>query len=718
VAADPGSGLERLLRPGSVAVVGASRNPAKRGFQAIRALQRSGFAGAIYPVHPDGGELLGLDVYPSVRDLPEAPDLAVVAVAAPRVPAVVEACGAGGIQGAIVLAVGFRESGAGGARLEDETVAAARRTGLRIIGPNTSGVLNPHIGLNLVGADAVRPGSLALLSQSGNIGLDVMTRMRDSGPGLSLYVGVGNESDVGFDELLEYIEKDPTTSGVLVYAEGFRNGRAFLRVAERVNRIRPVVILKGGRSRRGEAVALSHTGAIAGSYEVFRSLAAERGLEVVERSDEFLAVGAALTLQPPARSGAGIIVVADGGGHSALAADRLAELGLAPCRLGDDVRTRLGGLLGPAAATGNPIDLAGAADARPAVFAEVVRAVTNGSHAGGLLVTGLFGGYAVRFDPSLEAEETGAARAMAAHCRAAGLPLVVHTMFGGRTTPALLALREAGVPVTESLETAVRCLAALVARGLRPRRAPAEEKTAAAGAEAPRTRKLPEVRRALAAGRRALTEWETRTVLERFDVPLVPTRLCREPAEMVEAVRGFPPPAVAKLVSPSLLHRAAGGGVVLDIVGPQMATEAYERLRGIAERQPDGGSDAFHGVIVSPQLPPPLAELLVAARLDPQFGPVLVVGAGGVDVEVAPDRAVRSLPLASEAFADLIESLRIGPTLRGRRGAPGVDLNALESLCSRLARCLLTCDGISEIELNPVFATASGAVAVDALAVL
>jgi acetyltransferase len=586
---------------------------------------------------------------------------------------------------------------------------------MRVVGPNTSGILNPHIGLNLVGVESVEPGGLAVLSQSGNIGLDLMTAMVPFGAGLSLYVGVGNESDVAFHEFLEYLESDSTTEGILIYSEGFQNPTEFLRVVERVNRTKPVVVLKGGRSDKGVEAALSHTGAIAGSYEVFKAVASQRGILVVERSDEFLAVGSTVTFQESIAPGQGVAVIADGGGHATLAVDLLASHDVPLARFSDSVRGRLGDLLGPAAATGNPIDLAGAADRRLEVFAVVAEAAIAESSVGGVLLTGLFGGYARRFDQSLESSEARVARRLASLCEEARKTLVVHTVYAAGSNPALDALRTAGIPVVGSLDIATRCLEAAGERG-RSLTRPLSDR----GGPGPETEESHPILDARDEGRRALTEWEARSLLDEHGIPLVPAVLCRTAEEVAEAAAGHSGPVVLKLISSTILHRTEANGVELDLNGPEEASRAFERIRESADEYAGtiGSLPDFQGVLLSPCLEPPTAELLVSCRRDRQYGPILVLGAGGVTVEVSPDRALRGLPLAAGDFRDMVASLTIAPILEGHRGTEGVDLELLESLCESLGRLLWAYPGLQEIELNPVFAYADKVVAVDSLGIL
>lgn len=361
--------LAPIFEPRSVGVIGASADPGKRGHQVVAALQRSGFSGPVYPVNPRGGEILGLEVAREVGEIETPPDLVYIATPAGAVPDVVAACGRAGVKGAIVPAVGFRESGEDGAELERRLVAAARETGIRVIGPNTSGLLNTHIGLHMVGGEPLAPGHLAIVSQSGNVALDLMTSAAARPIGVSIDVGPGNESDVGFHEILDFLAGHEPTRAIILYMEGVRDGRALYETARRVTAVKPIVVLKGGRSDAGERAAKSHTGSVAGSYAVFRAIARQGGMIEVEASDELLPVGEALALQPtpplqpttPAMDGgAGFVVISDGGGHATLAADRFASLGVPLAHLRSETRKALRGLLGPAASARNPVDVAGA----------------------------------------------------------------------------------------------------------------------------------------------------------------------------------------------------------------------------------------------------------------------------------------------------------------------------------------------------------------------
>ncbi len=707
--------LDPILRPRSVAVIGASRNPRKRGFQALRALLDSEYRGRIYPVSRNGGEVLGLPTAKSLEDLEDTPDLAFICTPADSVPALLEMCGRRGVKGAVVSAVGFRESGEEGAALERQMLDVAGQYGIRLVGPNTSGVMNTSIGLNLVGVKEVQSGRLALLSQSGNLALDVIMWAAARSQGISIYVGVGNEADIAFHEYLEYLETDDNTAAILMYVEGFRNGRKFIEVAKRVSETKPIVLLKGGRSERGVVAARSHTGAIAGSYPVLRSSLRQGGVSEVRRSDELLLVGEVLAGQPPVPAGTGVVVITDGGGHGTLAADALAELGVEIAQLSTASRDRLRELLGRAASVDNPIDVAGAADQHPGIFTKVLEIVAADATVGGVLLVGLFGGYAVRFAEELAGEEEQAASAMAEIMAQAGKTFLVHSLYSATTAGPLRCLRDGGVPVLGSVEVAARCMRAAQARGLFLHQRPAPPPMAL-----PRRTEPPSIVTARRERRTVLVETEARELVAEHGVTVAPATLCRTEDEVVAVAAELSEPLAIRVVSPAMPHKTEVGGVQLNIVGVDNARRAFRQVvesaatyamaRGLA---PD-----VRGVLVGPMLPPPLAELIVGVRHDPQFGPVLTVGAGGIAVEVHHDASLRGLPIGRAEALEMLDEIRAARLLNGYRGRPAANREAIADLILGVAACALSHPEIGELEVNPVFAYADRVVALDVRGIL
>ncbi|MDP2959328.1 MAG: acetate--CoA ligase family protein [Longimicrobiales bacterium] len=721
-----GHPLDAVLAPRSVAVIGASADPKKRGFQVLRALRDSGFAGGVYPVNPKGGEIQGFAVYTSVDAIPAVPELALICTPASTVPDAVAACGRKGIKGAVVLAVGFRESGDEGAELERRLLEEARAHGVRVVGPNTSGILNLPLGLNLIGARGVRPGTLSLLVQSGNMALALMNEVTArSREGIAVCVGVGNQLDLGFDEYLDFLGGHSGTRAILCYVEGFSDARSFLRVAARVSREKPVLVIKGARSASGRAAARTHTGAVAGEHDRLRAGFKQAGVVEVTRSDELLHLAETLATQPPVRDGAGIAILSDGGGQGTLAADTLSDMGVPLAALSPVTRDALRGLLGGAASVANPVDLAGASDADPEVFGRALELLAGDEEVGGVLLVGLFGGYGIRFAEELGAAEERAAKVMTAAMKAAGKPLVVHTMYASHWSAPLLVLGSGQVPVVESLEVACRCIGetwrrgqALAAPEWTPDRDAGESGSLGASAIRP-SAGLAAVSRARAEGRSVLTEPEARALLEGAGMAFPPSELCTTAEQAAAAVERLNGRAALKAVSPKIPHKTDAGGVALHVT----AAEAADAFRGIEERtarylEMRGAEPGLDGVLVAPMLASPLAELLVGARRDPELGPVLTVGAGGIWVEVLGDVAHRVLPADDRAIHAMLRELRTFGLLAGARGREPADLDAVVAAARAVARCILENPGVAEVEVNPLFVYASGVQAVDARAFL
>jgi len=698
-----------------VVVVGASQDPTKRGYQVVRALVEGGYQGRVHPVNPRGGELLGLPVSRSVAEVDGDPELAVVCTPGEVAPEVVAACGRRGIAGAVILAVGFRESGGRGAALERRLLAAAREGGVRVVGPNTSGLMNLHLGMDVIGIPGVRPGPLGLVTQSGNTTLSVLTEGARREIGFSTVVGLGNEMDVGFHDMVEYLGDDPDTRAILLHAEGFTQGRAFLEAARRVAHRKPLVLLKGGRSGAGGAVARSHTGAVATGYPVVRAALRQAGVIEVARSDELLAVARTLAFQPPAPSRGGVAILSDGGGQATVAADTLEELGIPLAVLAPATRRQLRSLLGRAAAVANPVDLAGAADRDPGAFHQAARVILADPAVGGLLVIGLFGGYAVRFSPALAGAELEAARGLAGVSQERGRPLVLHSIYEDRTTPPLTLLRDAGIPVLASVETACRAMGAVMERG---RGLARSRNGASLELRSPRRRKVGRPAALVTPrneGRILLLETEVRELLSSYPVSLVPAVFCAAPEEAAGAAKAAGGPVVLRSVSGTITHKSEAGGVELAVQGGRGAAAAFRRIRDSLHQYARGrGMEAdFRGVLVSPHLPTPVVELLAGVRIDPVFGPVLTLGAGGTAVEVLRDFSVRVLPVRKGEVLEMMDELRIAPLLRGHRGRPGVDRDALAVFVMGLSACALEHPELAELEANPIFAGPEGVTAVD-----
>lgn len=438
------SPLHDFLAPDSIAIVGASADPTKRGYKAMVGLVKDGYAGRIYPINPKVDMVLGVKAYPSLAAIPGTADLALICTPASTVPGLLVECGRKGVRGAVILASGFRETGRPeGIKLEQELLAAARASGVRVIGPNTSGMFNLHKKVNLLALNNVKAGDIGLISQSGNMLLSlVLEAERNGHVGFSTYAGPGNQADIGFNDYLRYLGEDANTRVATLYVEGFRDGRRFLDAAREITALKPVVVYKSGSTEAGQKAASSHTGALAGSYAMTVDVLRQVGVSVVQHSDEILPVAEGLGLLQKAR-GKRVAVVADGGGQATIASDRLAEAGLELAELSERTRQRLGEILFPQASLVNPVDVAGSSDANPALLAECLEIVADDDNVDSVFLVGMFGGYHTRFAEELLGGEMRGAEAMIELARRTDKPLIVYSLYAP-VTPGLAPIARSG----------------------------------------------------------------------------------------------------------------------------------------------------------------------------------------------------------------------------------------------------------------------------------
>ncbi|MBB5912798.1 acetyltransferase [Nocardia transvalensis] len=691
--------LRRLLDPRSIAIIGASTDPAKRGYQAIRALRDSGYSHPVYPVNPKATEILGLEVIASIDRLPPGVDVALIAVPGAAVPGVLRECGAAGIAGAVVLANGFREIGAAGERLEAELAAAVADSGVRVIGPNTSGIVNVASGANLVGLQDIPAGPIGVVTQSGNMLLSLVNDDRAArGPGFHAYVGLGNQADVRYDECLTELAGQPGCGAVAVHAEGLADGRAFLIAAARATAETPVLMLRGGRSAAGQRTALSHTGSVAGSDAVATAVLAQAGVELMRRSDELAVVAGALATTPPVLPGRRVAVLSDGGGHATLAVDALTAHGVELAELDEQTRAALRELLGPAAAVHDPVDVAGATDADPGVFAAAADILMADPAVGLVLVVGLFGGYHRRFDPALECAENDTARDILAAQRRHGTPLLIQSCYAGDPIANHDVLRAAGVPVIASIDHAVRIAAALDRRGKR-----------AGNAGQRSSLVLPHPAEPVSTEPGVLDEPTGRRLLAQAGIGSGPWAFASDVDEVEIAVSGFGEPCAVKVVSPQVIHKSEAGGVRLDVVTENAAARAREITASVRAAVPDARID---GMIVAPMAPRGV-ELLIGATRDPIFGPVVAFGSGGVLVEALADVTFRAAPFTELEAHEMIGETIASRMLDGYRHLPAVDRTELARFLVRVGDLVAAHPEIAELDLNPVVAAGTGIVPVD-----
>lgn len=700
--------LHNILSPDSIAIVGASADPTKRGHTAILGLVEGGYEGKIYPVNPRLDSVLGVPAVASLDDIPGPVDLALICTPAITLPGILADCGRLGVKGAIILAAGFRETGESGELLEGRLLHVAQQGNVRIIGPNTSGMFNMHKRVNLLALENVKPGGVGIVSQSGNMLLALAMEAEHNGfVGFSTYIGPGNQTDVDFTDYLQYLGEDDNTKVAVLYVEGFRNGQEFLNVARRITPRKPVVVYKSGSTEVGKQSAASHTGALAGSYEMAVDLLRQAGVSVVHSSDQILPVADGLALMEKAH-GTRIAIIADGGGQATIAADRIIEAGLSLAQLSDLTRERLSEVLFAQASLNNPVDVAGSSDSDPEVLAKCIDIVSKDDAVDAIMLVGMFGGYHIRFDHSLLGSEIRCAASIIAFNSTSETPLVVHSIYAERRPSALQLLRQSGIPVMASIENAVEVLRTLSERGLFLKQLKQHTEAAAV---VPDPAMQAAFSHAIDAGR-DLLEFEGKDLLRAHGVHVAQEVVVRERPELQQAARNFgDQPVVMKVVSRDILHKSDAGGVKLNLSGIDALQQAYDDIIESA-RQYDADAD-IHGVLLAPMARPGV-EVIVGVVQDPVFGPVMMVGLGGIFVEIMKDVAFRAIPLTRHDAYAMLSQLKGRRVLDGVRGGLPVDKDALVDLILTVSGIVQSYPEIAEIDLNPVILYPEGYAVVDA----
>jgi acetate---CoA ligase (ADP-forming) len=649
-----------LFDPRSVAVVGASAKPGKWGHVLAQGALAGADRRAVYLVNRDGGEILGRRAYGSLAELPAAPELVVLAVPAAGFDAAVEEAVARGARAIVGISAGLGEMGPEGQRRERALGAQVRAAGARLLGPNCLGVVDTHAQLQLAWS-AFQHGPVGLISQSGNLALEIGELLAAQGLGISRFASLGNQADLDAAELLPALAADERTRVIALYVEDFRDGRAFARACAAAGK--PVVLLSAGASAAGARIAYGHTGALVSDSRAIEAACRAAGVVRVSTPKE-LADAAQALLAPARPAGRRIGVIGDGGGHNAIAADALVALGFELPALSERVAGEIAALLPDNAVTANPVDFAGGGERDVTTYPRVARLLLASGDVDAVLLTGYFGGYG-------DEGERRAAEALA------GLaPLVVHTMFA--SGPAITALRSAGVPVCREIEAAARTLDVLAPRagGVVPELPPPLPPSGVDG------------------------YWGARELVAAAGIEVVPARAVHsaDEAERAAAALGFP--VVLKALG--AVHKSDGGGVVVGIAdAPRLRREL--EARAAPEFSVERMAPLADGV-----------ELIVGTRQDPRFGPIVLVGVGGLYTEILDDVAVALAPVDAATARELLESLRGAALLAGARGRPPLDVAAAAGAVAALSRLGAARPDLGEIEINPLLVTPAGALALDA----
>jgi acetyltransferase len=693
-----GHDIKYLFEPRSVAVVGASHNPAKIGYKILQNIVEGGYEGRILPVNPRGGEILGLPVYTSLGELGGEIDLVVTTVPARFALQAVKDAADIGAKFNLVITSGFSE--VGNIEEERELTSYATERGMRIIGPNIFGMFSASARLDAnFGPGGISAGSVAIITQSGALGLAMIGKTAVENMGISAMVSVGNKADIEEADLLEYLMHHDLTKVILMYIEGVGDGDRLVDVLEEATRLKPVVVIKSGRSKRGAVAAASHTGSLAGSDDVFDAIMRQCGVLRAESIQEAFNLCKFLsTSSMPA--GENVVIVTNGGGIGVLATDACEKYNVKLYDDNETLRSIFDSVTPDFGSTKNPIDLTGGATSPD--FTGALNAALEHDQIDAVI--SLYCETAVFDADNLTQmiEET------AESYRAAGKP-IIYSVFGGSTAEeALTTLTRKGVPVFGDVYETVACVGGLYKHWRNASAQPVgidEEKideTAIADI----------IEAARADGRSFLLAEEGRDLMQAAGIKMPETRVAKNLKDAVRFADEIGYPIVMKVVSRDILHKSDVGGVALDLENREEVMDAYEAIMSNCRARVPRAR--IKGIQVS-EMAPSGVELIVGARKDPAFGPTIMFGMGGIYVEVLKDVTFRAVPFSRAEAIGMMKDIRAYPLLLGVRGEERKDIESVLDTIIRLGTVIQRCDGISDIEVNPLIAyeQGQGAKAVD-----
>jgi acetyltransferase len=696
--------LDAIFRPETVAVVGASDRPGSVGRTIMWNLISNPFGGTVYPANERRQNVLGIKAYPSVSEVPERVDLAVIAAPAPAVPGIIRECVESGVGGAIIISAGFKETGPEGAELERQVLEEAQQGRMRIIGPNCLGVMNPLTGLNATFASGMaRPGNVGFLSQSGALMTAILDRSFMENVGFSAFVSVGSMMDVGWGDLIYYLGDDRKTESIVIYMESVGDARSFLSAAREVALTKPIIIIKAGRTAAASQAAASHTGSLTGSDEVLDAAFRRSGVLRVEEISDLFDMAETLGKQPRPK-GPRLTILTNAGGPGVLATDALIAGGGKLAEISPETMRELDDLLPAPWSHNNPIDVLG--DADPERYAKSLEMAAKDPESDGLLVV---------LTPQDMTEPTETAQTLVPYASSTRKPVLASWMGGAEVAAGTSILNGAGISTFDYPDDAARAFTNMW-RYTYNLRGIYETPQFADDADVDRERAERIIGDAREGGRTILTEFESKVLLAAYGIPTVETKVANSADEAVVLAKSFGYPVVLKLNSQTITHKTDVGGVRLDLMDAQEVRRAFEEMeRSISD---SFSPEDFVGATVQPMVSLEGYELIIGSSLDPQFGPVLLFGSGGQLVEVYRDRALALPPLTTTLARRTMERTRIFGALGGVRGRAPVDTAALERLFVRFSQLVVEQPWIREMDINPLLASPERLLALDARVVL
>ena len=697
------AGLQSLFVPRSIAVIGATDRAGTVGRAVLSNLLESRLGLRIYPITPSRDEVLGIKTHARIGDIGGGVDLALVVTPAQTVPQIIGECVDAGVKSAVVISAGFREQGHDGAALEEDIQKHLRRGSLRLIGPNCMGFMNPTIGLNATFAKAMpQKGSVAFLSQSGALQTAILDWSEKEHVGFSAIVSTGSMLDVGWGDLIYHFGDDPHTRSILLYMESVGDARSFLSAAREIALSKPIIVIKAGRSEAASRAAASHTGALTGSDDVLEAAFRRCGVLRVQNIADLFYMAEVLSKQPRPR-GPRLTIVTNAGGPGVLATDALMSTGGELTVLSKESVQELDSFLSPHWSHANPVDVLADSDAER--FVKAIEIASKDPGGDGLLAI---------IAPQGLADPTQVAERMKPYANNSGKPVLASWMGGDGVAEGTAILNASGIPTFSYPDTAARAFTYMWRytynlRGLYETPALVE---AAEPAADTRSKVRDFVQRVRSDGRTMLNEFEAKQVLSHYGIPVVETRAAENEEQAVAYAAEIGYPVVLKLLSNTIAHKTDVDGVRLRLQTPEQVRSAYRAIEtSVADK---AGAGHFAGVTVQPMVRRDGYELILGSSVDPQFGPVILFGSGGVMVEVYRDHALALPPLNTTLAQRMMEQTKIFSALQGVRGRKPVNLVALEGLLVRFSQLVMEQPWIREIDINPLLATPEHLLALDA----
>jgi acetyltransferase len=697
--------LDKIFQPKSIAVVGASERNGSVGAAIMRNLLERGFSGEIHPINPNHKQIGKLPACPSLRDLKAPVDLAIISTPISLAPQIVKDCVDAGVGGAVIISAGGKEIGEQGKKLEAAIAKEARNSGLRIIGPNCVGVMSGRSKLNASFANQMPlSGKMAFISQSGAICTAILDLSVKEKIGFSYFVSLGDMLDVDFGDMIDYLGGEPDVSSIVMYVESLTNFRKFMSAARTVSRVKPIVVLKAGRTQAGALAAASHTGAMAGEDLVYDAAFRRAGVLRVKTFEELFDCAELLAKQPKP-TGPGLAIITNAGGPGVMAADALGDYGNEPVSLSAETLQELDEILPSYWSKRNPIDMLG--EATPELYRKVVEISLNAKEVNGLLVISA---------PQALADTAEVAANLVDLIREKPIPIITSWVGGSDMQKGRDIFNQAGIPTFDTPERAVRAFIDIYRYSKNIEMLQQIPSRLSRRLEFDRQKAQTIIQAGLSTDNGLLTESESKALLSAYGIPASPIETANSKAEAIQKATKIGFPVAIKIDSRDITHKTDAGCVLLDLKNETDAEEAFDKIMHHAHTYDPKAR--IEGVTIQPMITHPDYELILGVKKDRDFGPVILFGMGGVFTEVLDDRAIAFPPLNRMLARRLMEQTRVYRLLQGYRNTPPANLEIIEEVLIRLAQLVTDFSEIQELDINPLHVTPEGVCAVDARVLL